>query len=114
EENVWVGGTGIRAGAGGVSGGSGEAGGADAAPAANEKSDVRAANLPMKRPSVVPDGHGALLIRGPRLERRIQLSSAPIATTLDRFGSELTIGSLALLTLGLLAAAFVAHRATRP
>jgi signal transduction histidine kinase len=70
--------------------------------------------LPMRRPFVVPDGHGALLLRGPRIERRIPLPPAPFASTLDQFGSELTIGSLVLLTLGLVAAAFVAHRTTRP
>lgn len=67
-----------------------------------------------KRPFVVPDGEGALLLRGPRLERRIVLPPSPFATTLDRFGSELTIGTLVLLTLGLAAAAVVAHRITRP
>lgn len=70
--------------------------------------------LPRKRPFVVPDGQGALVLRGPRLERRIALPPAPFASTLDRFGSELTIGSLVLLTLGLAAAAVVAHRITRP
>jgi signal transduction histidine kinase len=70
--------------------------------------------LPMKRPIVVPDGQGALLVRAPQLERRISLPRQPFASTLDRFGSELTIGSLALLTLGLFAAALVAHRITRP
>jgi signal transduction histidine kinase len=66
------------------------------------------------RPRVVPDGHGALLVRGPRIERRIVLPSAPLASTLDRFSRELTVGSLALLVLGLAAAALVAQRATRP
>jgi signal transduction histidine kinase len=68
----------------------------------------------MKRPFLVADDQGTLLVRGPQLERRISLPRQPFASTLDRFRSELTVGSLVLLTLGLAAAALVAHRITRP
>lgn len=55
-----------------------------------------------------------LFVRGPALDRRIRVPRAPVASTLDRFRSELAVGSLALLGLGLLGAALLAHRATRP
>src|SRR5690606_29969234 len=59
-------------------------------------------------------GDGVLLLRGPALARPIPVPRTPVASTLDRFGSQLAAGSLALLALGLVAAAAVAHRATRP
>jgi signal transduction histidine kinase len=60
------------------------------------------------------DAHDVLFLRGPALDRRIRVPRAPVASTLDRFRSELAVGSLALLGLGLVGAALLAHRATRP
>jgi hypothetical protein len=59
----------------------------------------------------------ALLLRGrPGLGLRIPLHvpHGPVISTLDRFGSELVFGSLAILALGLVLAAVVVHRATAP
>ena len=55
-----------------------------------------------------------LFVRGPAMQRRIPIPNAAIATTLDRFGSRLLLGNLALLAAGLLGAAVMAHRLTRP
>ena len=55
-----------------------------------------------------------LFVRGPEMQRRIPIPNAAIATTLDRFGSRLLLGNLALLAVGLAAAAVMAHRLTRP
>ncbi len=55
-----------------------------------------------------------LFVRGPAIERAIPIPHAAIASTLDRFGSRLLLGNLALLAVGLAAAAVVAHRLTRP
>ncbi len=55
-----------------------------------------------------------LFVRGPAMQRRIPIPNAAIATTLDRFGSRLLLGNIALLAAGLLAAAVMAHRLTRP
>jgi signal transduction histidine kinase len=64
---------------------------------------------------VEPDAaDDVLFLRGPALDRRIRVPRAPVASTLDRFRSELAVGSLALLGLGLVGAALLAHRATRP
>jgi signal transduction histidine kinase len=64
---------------------------------------------------VEPDAaDDVLFLRGPALDRRIRVPRAPVASTLDRFRSELAVGSLALLGLGLAGAALLAHRATRP
>ncbi len=68
-----------------------------------------------QRIEVIPDAaHDLLFVRGPALERRIPIPRGPVASTVERFRSELALGSLALLALGLVAAAVVAHRATRP
>jgi signal transduction histidine kinase len=68
-----------------------------------------------RRVLVEPAGRdGVLLLRGPAFERPIPVPRSPVASTLDRFGSQLAAGSLALLALGLVAAAVLAHRATRP
>jgi signal transduction histidine kinase len=66
------------------------------------------------RPRVEPDASGAILVRGPLVERRIPVPNAPVVATLARFRSELTAGTLVLLFLGLAAAALLAHRTTRP
>ncbi len=55
-----------------------------------------------------------LFVRGPAMQRRIPIPNAAIATTLERFGSRLLLGNLALLAVGLLAAAVLSHRLTRP
>lgn len=55
-----------------------------------------------------------LFVRGPAMQRRIPIPNAAIATTLERFGSRLLLGNLALLAVGLLGAAVLAHRLTRP
>ena len=55
-----------------------------------------------------------LFVRGPQVQRAIRIPKAEVASTLDRFGSQLLLGNLALLAAGLLAAAVVAHRLTRP
>jgi len=55
-----------------------------------------------------------LLVRGPAIQRRIPIPRDEISTTLDRFGSQLLLGNLALLGIGLVLAAVVAHRLTRP
>ncbi|MDQ1349423.1 MAG: hypothetical protein QG573_2802, partial [Acidobacteriota bacterium] len=55
-----------------------------------------------------------LFVRGPATQRRIPIPNAEVASTLDRFGSRLLLGNLALLAAGLLAAAVMAHRLTRP
>ncbi|HSM12663.1 MAG TPA: HAMP domain-containing protein, partial [Thermoanaerobaculia bacterium] len=67
------------------------------------------------RPVLEPTGEGAVVFhRGPLGARRLEVPKGPVASTLDRFGSELLTGSLALLGLGLVGAAVLAHRATRP
>lgn len=55
-----------------------------------------------------------LFLRGPAAARSIQIPRAPVTGTLEAFRSRLVAGSLAVAALGLVAAAFVAHRATRP
>lgn len=55
-----------------------------------------------------------LLVRGPSIQRQIPIPHAEISSTLERFGSQLLLGNLALLAAGLLLAAVVAHRLTRP
>ncbi|MEO8275196.1 MAG: HAMP domain-containing sensor histidine kinase [Thermoanaerobaculia bacterium] len=59
-----------------------------------------------------------LFVRGPAMKRTIPIPRAAIASTLDRFGTRLLYGNLALLVAGLLAgllaAAIVSHRVTRP
>jgi signal transduction histidine kinase len=55
-----------------------------------------------------------LFVRGPAMKRAIPIPNAAVASTLERFGSRLLLGNLALLAAGLLAAALLAHRLTRP
>lgn len=70
--------------------------------------------------SLGADGGAAkdlVLLRGrPGLGLRIPLRvpHGPVVSTLDRFGSELVFGSLAILALGLALAAVIVHRATAP
>ncbi len=55
-----------------------------------------------------------LFVRSPAMKRAIPIPHAEIASTLERFRSQLLLGNLALLGAGLLGAAYVAHRLTRP
>jgi signal transduction histidine kinase len=57
-----------------------------------------------------------VLLHRPGLGLRIPLDvpHGPVFSTLDRFGSELVFGSLAVLALGLVLAAAIVHRATAP
>jgi signal transduction histidine kinase len=55
-----------------------------------------------------------LLLRGPDAGREIRIPHRPVAATLGRFRSQLALGSLGILALGLVAAALLAHRVTRP
>jgi len=57
---------------------------------------------------------GVLFLRGPMRERRIRFPAEEVVVTVDRFGRQLLLGSLALLVFGFVAAAIVAHRTTRP
>lgn len=61
-----------------------------------------------------PPDTGMLVVRGPQLERAIPIPHAEVGATLERFGSRLLLGSLAILALGLLATAWVTRRLTRP
>jgi len=68
-----------------------------------------------QRFSLEPAPEGSVLfLRGPAPSRRIRVPAAPVSSTVDRFGRQLLVGSLALLGFGLVAAAVVAHRTTRP
>ncbi len=55
-----------------------------------------------------------LFLKGPALERAIPIPQDEVASTLARFRSRLLAGNLALLALGLLAAAVLAQRMSRP
>lgn len=69
-----------------------------------------------RKVALEPGGEpGVLVLHGvSERPRPISIPRAPIASTLERFRSQLFAGSLAVLAVGLLAAAVVAHRATRP
>ncbi|MEO7975290.1 MAG: hypothetical protein ABIU84_17055, partial [Thermoanaerobaculia bacterium] len=47
------------------------------------------------------EARDVLFVRGPAMKRAIPIPNAAIASTLDRFGSQLLIGNLALLAAGL-------------
>ena len=55
-----------------------------------------------------------LFLRGPKVERAIPIPHAEVSTTLERFGSHLLIGSLAILALGLVASFWITRQITRP
>lgn len=55
-----------------------------------------------------------LFLKGPALERAIPIPQDEVASTLARFRSRLLAGNLALLALGLVAAAVLAQRMSRP
>lgn len=82
----------------------------DAASAEPEGSEVQLRKIVLE----TDEARDVLFVRGPAMQRRIPIPNAAVASTLDRFGSQLLLGNLALLAFGLLAAAFMAHRLTRP
>ncbi len=80
----------------------------DGAPPPHEELVRRLALEPGAEPDV-------LFLRGASAHPQpIPIPRAPVASTLEAFRSRLIAGSLAVLAVGLLAAAVVAHRATRP
>jgi len=56
----------------------------------------------------------ALVLKGPRVVRKIPIPLQSFDNRLDRFRERLWMGSLVLLALGLALAALVAHRVSRP
>lgn len=80
-----------------------------------ELGDPPGEDVERQRLELEPGAHaGVVLLRGPALERRLRIPSAPVASAVDRFESRLVTGTLALLAAGLAAIALVVHRATRP
>jgi len=59
-------------------------------------------------------GAGFLFIEGPVARTRIPIPETGVKDAVTRFRTRLVFGSLGIVALGLLAAAFVAHRVTRP
>ena len=57
---------------------------------------------------------GFLWIEGPSARARIPIPGVGVKDAVTRFRTRLVLGSLAIVAVGLLAAAFVAHRVTRP
>jgi signal transduction histidine kinase len=60
------------------------------------------------------EGTGFLFIEGPAARTRIPIPGAGVRVAVTRFRTRLVLGSLGIVAFGLLAAAFVAHRVTRP
>jgi len=59
-------------------------------------------------------GTGFLFVEGPAARTRIPIPGAGVKVAVTRFRTRLLLGSLGIVGAGLLAAAFVAHRVTRP
>ncbi|HYN44024.1 MAG TPA: HAMP domain-containing protein, partial [Thermoanaerobaculia bacterium] len=59
-------------------------------------------------------GTGFLFIEGPVAGTRIPIPETGVKDAVTRFRTRLVLGSLGIVALGLLAAAFVAHRVARP
>lgn len=57
---------------------------------------------------------GFLWVEGPAARARIPIPGVGVKDAVTRFRTRLVLGSLAIVAVGLLAAAFVAHRVTRP
>jgi signal transduction histidine kinase len=57
---------------------------------------------------------GFLFIEGPDEKARISIPGGGVKDAVARFRTRLVLGSLGIVAVGLLAAAFVAHRVTRP
>jgi signal transduction histidine kinase len=62
----------------------------------------------------IDESEDVLLLRGPESARSIPIPRRAVSSTLERFGSQLLVGNLVLLAVGLGAAAWLAHRMTRP
>jgi signal transduction histidine kinase len=88
---------------------------ADGAPVERIETETIVERGPTGELSLAPGREGSVLfLKTPLRERQIRVPHAPVAATVDRFRRELQLGSLALLGFGLLVAAVVAHRTTRP
>lgn len=59
-------------------------------------------------------GTGFLFIEGPAARTRIPIPETGVRGAVTRFRTRLVLGSLGIVAVGLLAAAFVAHRVARP
>ena len=88
--------------------------GSEGVPSAERPADGAAGPFLRKMVLETDAARDVLFVRGPAMKREIPIPRGAIAETLDRFGSRLLFGNLALLAAGLLAAAVVAHRLTRP
>ena len=67
--------------------------------------------------AVPAQAHGAagfLFVQGPHTSSRIPIPGTGVKDAITRFRTRLLLGSLGIVAVGLLAAAFVAHRVTRP
>lgn len=65
--------------------------------------------------SLLPDGTGHVVVyNGPTPAAKIRVPAQRVTSSVDRFGSQIVAGTLALFVLGLVAAAVLAHRTTRP
>ena len=77
-----------------------------------------AKRIPRQQPLEVAlggdDMDDVLFLRGPELEKSIPIPRKIVEDSFARFGSQLLVGNLVLLALGLLFAAWLAHRMTRP
>ncbi len=60
------------------------------------------------------DGTGFLFIDGPAARARVRIPETGVKDAVTRFRTRLVLGSLGIVAVGLLAAAFVAHRVARP
>ncbi len=60
------------------------------------------------------DPAGFLFVEGPLARTQIPIPGTGVTVAVTRFRTRLVLGSLGIVALGLLAAAFVAHRVTRP
>jgi signal transduction histidine kinase len=85
-------------------------------PGASVETVGEGAGLAEKRPFAldVDEGQDVLFLRGPQVARTIPIPGRMVSSTLERFGSQLLLGNLALFAVGLAAAAWLAHRMTRP
>ncbi|MBK6405938.1 MAG: HAMP domain-containing protein [Holophagales bacterium] len=59
-------------------------------------------------------GTGFLFIEGPDARARVRIPETGVKDAVTRFRTRLVLGSLGIVAVGLLAAAFVAHRVARP
>jgi len=86
------------------------------------RSIVRRELFPLQLPpgsdsavSLLPDGSGHVVVyNGANPAAKIRVPAQRVTSSVDRFGSQIVAGTLALFVLGLVAAAVLAHRTTRP